>query len=159
MLLSSYFVNAQEFIPVAEANKDGTKGLYTLERCSSLKFAILKWAGEAKLNRDGKDIFSELSEEYFALKATALWLYEEKGFSKVDALNTLERNTKKIEKIYLERFKKNYTNTGEAFRNDALVLSDREFCKAYVVVAYTQVDFIFGKNWRDMIYKKTDNSF
>ena len=70
-----------------------------------------------------------------------------------------ERNTKKIEKIYQERFKKNYTNTGEAFRNDALVLSDREFCKAYVVVAYTQVDFIFGKNWRDMIYDKIDNSF
>ncbi len=70
-----------------------------------------------------------------------------------------ERNTKMIEKIYLERFKQNYVNTGEAFGNDALVLSDREFCKAYVVVAYSQVDFMFGKNWRDMIYEKTDNSF
>ena len=94
-------LNAQDFISVAEANKDGTKGLYTLERCSSLNFAILKWAGEAQLSQENNDIFSELNEEYFALKATALWLYEEKGFSKVDALNTLERNTKKKEKIYL----------------------------------------------------------
>ena len=75
-------LNAQDFIPVAEANKDGTKGLYTLERCSSLNFAILKWAGEAQLNQDGNDIFAELSEEYFALKTTALWIYEQKGFSK-----------------------------------------------------------------------------
>jgi|TARA_A100001015_G_C15023640_1_gene729323 hypothetical protein len=145
-------LNAQDFIPAAEANKDGTKGLYTLERCSSLNFAILKWAGESQLNQDGNDIFAELSEEYFALKTTALWIYEQKGFSKSDAANALERNTKMIEEIYLERFKQNYANTGEAFGNDALVLSDREFCKAYVVVAYTQVDFMFGKNWRDMIF-------
>ncbi len=69
------------------------------------------------------------------------------------------RDTKMIEKIYLERFEQNYANTGEAFGNDALVLSDKDFCKAYVVVAYHQVDFMYGKNWRDMIYEKTDNSF
>ncbi len=147
-------LNAQEFISVAEANKDGTKGLYTLERCSSLNFAVLKWAGEAQLNQDGEDIFSELSQEYFALKTTALWIYEQKGFSKADAVKALDMNTKLIEKIYLERFKKNYVNTGEAFENDALIISDREFCKAYVVVAYHQVDFILGKNWRDMIFDK-----
>ena len=68
------------------------------------------------------------------------------------------RDTKMIEKIYLERFEQNYANTREALGNDALVLSHREFCKAYVV-AYTQVDFMYGKNWRDIIYEKTDNSF
>ena len=62
----------------------------------------MKWAGEAQLSQDGNDIFSELSEEYFALKNTALWIYEEKGFSKSDAVNALERNTKMIENIYLE---------------------------------------------------------
>ena len=153
MPLFDFYLNAQEFLPVAEAKKDGSKGLYTLARRSSLNFAILKWVGEAQLNQDGDDVFSELSEEYFALKTTALWIYEQKGFSKSDAVNALERNTKMIENIYLERFKQNYANTGEAFGNAALVLSDREFCKAYVVVAYTQVDFMFGKNWRDMIHK------
>ena len=74
-------------------------------------------------------------------------------------MNTLERNTKKIERIYLERFKKNYANTVEAIRNDVLVLSDREFCKAYVVVAYHRVYFLYGKHLRDMIYDKTYNSF
>ena len=70
-----------------------------------------------------------------------------------------ERNTKKIEEIYLERFKENFASTGEVFGNDTLVMSDRDFCKAYVVVAYHQVDFMYGKNWRDMIHKKTDKSF
>lgn len=152
-LLSTLNINAQEFLPVAEANKDGTNGLYTLERCSSLNFAILKWAGEAQLNSGGRDMFSELSEEYFALKTTALWIYEQKGFSKADAVKALDSSTKMIEKIYLKRFKENYANTGQAFGNDDLILSDKEFCKAYVQVAYQQLDSMFGKNWRDLIKK------
>jgi hypothetical protein len=55
--LFDFYLNAQEFLPVAEAKKDGKKGLYTLARRSSLNFAILKWAGEAQLSQEGNDFF------------------------------------------------------------------------------------------------------
>ena len=150
--MSVLIATAQEFISLEKATKSGANPLYVLERCSSLNFSILKWAGEAQLNRDGVDVFTKMSEEFFAMKTMALAFYKKKGLSESDAVEALNRNTKKIEEIYIARFKENYANTGQAFGNDTVVMSDRKFCERYVLLSYDYVDGLFGKNWRDMLF-------
>jgi hypothetical protein len=118
--------SAQEFPPLEKAMQDGAEESYPLVRCAAFYFSVLKYLGTDNIDAE---TVTDFKASLQSLMTKAVLVRMQKTGTDVDAATeAIQRDVFAIAGIYIERYRRNFADGGQAFGNDPLWTSDASLC-------------------------------
>jgi hypothetical protein len=120
---------SQEMRPLGKLLQNAAT-LYPPTRCAGLYQAVMEWTG---FERMGEDTWNQTDSH----RENFIWVAVRtsqslSGGTLEQQAEIVVRDVRNIADIYLERFERNYAAQGQAFGEDALILSDIDLCGTLV---------------------------
>ena len=127
---------SQELQPLGDLDPKRVEQSYPLVRCAGFHLANIEWTGETRL---GGDTVARTKAEIETFMQAAAWVrIGATGDDPEWTSQIVLRDTSTIADLYLERYKKNYANSGAAWDGDPLWERDLKYCSSLLKPMQTQ---------------------